>query len=470
MKTFVKIMLPAIFLLPATIFHSCENNTSESQGTGLAEFSVEISSGVSDNSAKGDDPVITTMHVMISVEDIAGNKVLTDKLIPLYSFGTGLLSENIEIPSGDFKLIKFVVIDAEGKVLYAAPLAGSAMAYLSKNPLPLKFHIEAGQVTRLSPELLEVVGTTPDKFGYLSFGLQLVNPVELWTYCTIDNPLSAAASIIMTSAKVTIFTTDGWRNTFYLTDKVNKLLIRGGSEIYNFLVEKEGYLPLKYQFTAAQIKASTQENPIVLKIPFDSQLKLLVLQPGPEEGIDAMISNLDADKNFGGHKYFEATFLSEPVLAVMRSNRSLIYFNTSSIPEKAIIRRVVLTLWYEIPIPFDNSFMYLVNTLPGPGIEWFGAAFQKITEPWEETKVTWNTQPRTTETGQVFLAPFVKNANVIEADVSRLFIPAKDVYIPSYGIMFRLWPADKFPGFRFASSDYPVAAMRPRLTIYYSPN
>src|SRR5512133_616076 len=139
MKTIAKILLPALFLLPALVFYSCENTNNESEGTGLAEFSVDMSGFVSDKSAKGADSVITALHVMISIEDYSGNKIFTDKLIPLYSFGTGLLSENIEIPSGDFKLTKFLVIDAEGKVLYAAPLAGSEMAYLLKNPLPVKF-------------------------------------------------------------------------------------------------------------------------------------------------------------------------------------------------------------------------------------------------------------------------------------------------------------------------------------------
>ena len=57
---------------------------------------------------------------------------------------------------------------------------------------------------------------------------------------------------------------------------------------------------------------------------------MIILQPGPEAGKDAMVSNLEPDKNFGAHKYFEATFLSEPVLTVMRSNRSMIWFNLST--------------------------------------------------------------------------------------------------------------------------------------------
>ena len=64
-----------------------------------------------------------------------------------------------------------------------------------------------------------------------------------------------------------------------------------------------------------------------------SQFKVLVLQPGPDKGKDAMISNLEPDKNFGGHKYFEATFLTEPILTVMRSNRSLIFFNLDALAQ-----------------------------------------------------------------------------------------------------------------------------------------
>ena len=69
-----------------------------------------------------------------------------------------------------------------------------------------------------------------------------------------------------------------------------------------------------------------------------------------------MISNLDGDKNFGDYKYFETTFLSEPILTVMRSNRSLIEFDLDSLPKSAIIRKVILRLTYDLPIPFDSTY------------------------------------------------------------------------------------------------------------------
>jgi hypothetical protein len=270
----------------------------------------------------------------------------------------------------------------------------------------------------------------------------------------------------LTTAKLTVYANNGWHYTFKLEPAVNHLIIRGGSEIYYFVLEKEGYLPQKLQFTSKQLIETTKENPLVLKIPWDSnQWKTLILQPGPDAGKDAMISNLDGDKNFGDYKYFEATYLSESVLTVMRSNRSLIWFNLNSLPKSAIIIKVALQLWYDLPVPFDP--VYLIDIDPTTGLCRFGGVLQQIVEPWEEFKVTWNTQPKTIMANQVFISPFNINANVITVDVTTLFVPANDKNALNYGMLFKLWPTEKFPGFRFASSDFPDATMRPKLTIYY---
>ena len=194
---------------------------------------------------------------------------------------------------------------------------------------------------------------------------------------------------------------------------------------------------------------------------------MLVLQPGPVDGKDAMISNLAPDSNFGDYKYFETTYLTEPVLTVMRSNRSLIWFNLDSLPKSAAINKVTLQLTYDIPVPFDGSFLG-TNTDPTTGAIVYGAVFQQVIEPWDEHKVTWNNQPKSIETNQVFLAPFIRNVNFIEVDVTGLFVHPQASLLPDYGMIFRLWPVDNFPGFRFASSDYPVVSMRPRLTVYYT--
>ena len=95
-----------------------------------------------------------------------------------------------------------------------------------------------------------------------------------------------------------------------------------------------GYLPQNFYFTARELAATSRDNPLILKIPYDSGgWKVLTLQPGPDAGKDAMISNLEPDRNFGSHKSFEATFITEPVLTVMRSNNSLIWFDLNALPK-----------------------------------------------------------------------------------------------------------------------------------------
>lgn len=462
MKILLKILAPLIAL--PVLFISCEKKNTDSAGTGNAEFNISVPAPDDEFSSKGDS-VIASMHLMISVEDSEGKPVFTDKLIPVYAFGTGFTSENLEMPAGGYRLTKFLLINAAGKVICATPLEGSEMAYLVMDPLPTGFRIDNGKVTKVVPEVLAVNDTPPGKFGYVSFGVQLIKPLEFWTYCILENPLEMGP-IHITDAKLTISTPSGWHYSFRLKAMVNHLVIRGGSDIYNFLLEKEGFQPHRLQFRAEQLKSTSPEAPLVLRLPWDNKLRYVEIQPGPEKGIDAMISNLDANKNFGDHKYFEATFLSEPVLTVMRSNRSLIKFPLDTLPKSATIRKAVLVLTYDLPVPFSNE--YLTDIMPGPGIRWYGAVLQQITGPWDEHKVTWATAPATTEKNQVYLAPFIRNSNMIQIDVTRLIAPAATDVMPNHGMFFRLWPEDRFPGFRFASSDYPVATMRPKLNIWFT--
>lgn len=465
MKTLIRLFLISLVVPSLFTFYSCEENNVDNSANGIAEFSISMPGDAGTKSAALTDSVKLSFQVMISVEDLAGNVVFNDKLIPLYIFGTGYISENLEIKTGEFRLTKFMVINPSGEVIYAAPKAGSPLAYLATRPLPFNFNIFPKQVTRIIPEVLAVGTQTPDQFGYASFGVQIIKPLEFWTVCILDNPLIMAPTQF-TTARLTVSAPSGWRYTFQLQAGVNHLVIRGGSDIYNFLLEKEGYAPQKMQFYAKDLLATTKESPLVLKIPWGDLNRVIVIQPGPEKGKDAMVSNLEPEKNFGGHKYFEATFLSEPVLTVMRSNRSLIFFNLDTLPKSAVIKKVVMQLSYDLPIPFPST--YVTDTYPAAGIVWYGGVLQQVVEPWEENSVTWNTQPKTTEANQVFVPPFIRNVNFIDVDVTRLFVSPLANPLPNHGMLFRLWPTEHFPGFRFASSDFAEPKMRPRLMIYYT--
>ena len=464
MKTSFRLIYCFVIILAVAGLSSCTKNTINT-GTGTAEFSLNIPGGLSQLKSATTDSVTASYQLMISVVDLKGNSILTDKLVPLYAFGTAYVSDKVEIASGEFKLTKFMVINASGAVVYAAPLTGSSLAYLTTRPLPFNFNIYPDKVTSVLPEVIAVANLTPDKFGYASFGIQIITPLDFYAECILDNS-SLTTSAQMTTAKVTISNNNGWIYSFSLAAAVNHLIIRGGSDNYAFLLEKEGYTSQKLQFTGKQLLAATKENPLVLKIPVSTTVtQILFLQPGPDGGKDAMISNIDPDKNFGTYSYFEASYMTaESALTVMRSRRSLIWFDLSTVPKAAVIKKVVLKLFYDIPIPWDSTIVVTSSS----GATKPAGLLQQIIEPWEESKVTWNNQPKTTELNQVSIAPFVRNVNFIEIDVTGLFVSSATNTLPNYGLLFKLNQNDKFKGFRFTSSDYTDATMRPKLSIQYT--
>jgi hypothetical protein len=466
MKKTIRLIYASLFILAVAGLYSCNKDSSDN-GMGTAEFSLSLPDGLSQLKSASLDSIAVTYQLLISVENLNGGVVYSDKLIPLYTFGNGFVSEKLEIKTGEFKLTKFMVINPSGAVIYAAPLEGSPLAYLITKPLPLKFNIFPDKVTTVLPEVLAVGDQTPDKFGYVSFGVQVVKPLTFWGGAVIDNPMIMAPFPLWTEANLTITAKDGWHYTFKLAAGVNQIIIRGGSDKYLFLLEKEGFLPQKFEFTAAQLLERTKESPLYLKIPYDAvPYQTFVLQPGPDAGKDAMVSNLEPEKNFGAHKFFEATFQSEPVLTVMRLNRSLIEFRFPQTFAPIFIKKVILRLSYEVPLPWDSTIF--VGTSAS---NFIGGVLQQVVEPWEENLVTWNKTPKTIESNQVFISPFIKNANFIDIDVTRIFVqPANTdpaVY-QNFGMLFKLVPEDKWPGFRFASSDHPEAVLRPKLTVYYT--
>ncbi|MCU0459173.1 MAG: DNRLRE domain-containing protein [Bacteroidales bacterium] len=465
MKTFIRSF--SLILLVVFAFSSCEKNSDSSKGT--AKFSISSIEESNQLKSAWAEEDLVSYHLMVSVEDSDGNPVFTGKLVPVYLFGPGYISEELEMEEGNYRLTEFMLIDPSGEVIAATPIEGSQLAYLVNDPLPISFSVAGGVATVVRPELLAVGDHTPGDFGYVSFGGPIIKPLAFYVVCIIDNPLSMSAVQPPVSADLTVFAGNVWRYKFRLGPSVNHLVIRGGFEYYTFLLEKEGYVSQTFRVKASELKATTKENPLKLKIPWDSgQWKVLVLQPGPEKGKDAMVSNLQPAVNFGDHKYFEATYITEPVLTVMRSNESLIAFDMNALPKSATIRKVNLTLWYDLPLPWDSAIFYPAGSAE---YRWHGGVLQKITQPWEEDKVTWDSRPATTERGQVYISPFILNTNMITLDVTRLYVPdpATDaVETPGYGIYFRLWPDEWTPGFRFASGDFAVPGMRPKLTIYYT--
>jgi len=239
MKALIKLLYG--FLIPLTVLGiwSCETRNDDIAGKGKAEFSLGMpEEGAKSLSGSSLDSGLMSYHIMVSIEDMEGNFVISDSLIPVYAFGTGFTSENVELETGDYNLTKFLVINPSGTVMYASPVEGSPLAYLVNDPLPLNFSIRTDLVTTVAPEVLLVGDQTPGQFGYANFGIQIVKPLGFWTICILDCPVCMRPTE-MTTAKLTVYANNGWHYTFRLEAALNHLIIRGGSDVYYFLLEKE---------------------------------------------------------------------------------------------------------------------------------------------------------------------------------------------------------------------------------------
>ncbi len=476
MKTLSRFLSVIIITLAAAGIQSCEKNNPAADETGSIELFLNLADPDLAN-LKSEIPdslgeEVSRYHVLLTIVGPDSMPVLEDELLPLYKFGDGFFSEKMEMKAGAYRLTKFMIVNPEGEVIFASPLRGSPKAYLVKEPLPIGFRVQPERTTRLSPEVLPVQGDPPSEFGYSSFGFVLVKPLPFYIVAINDDPRIMAPTRF-TDAKLTVYHPDGWKHSFRMLAQINRLIIRGGAKNYKFLVEKEGFKPVEMEVSAEKLMKTSKEEPLIIRFGSGSHY-VLRLRPDPEMGFDAMISNLEPDKNFGKHPFFEATYMTDDSpLAVMRENRSLIRFSPSGLPKSAIIQKVTLSLFYDIPIPWNG---YLKDSLfvdAAGNVVYCAGVLEQIIEPWQEHEVTWNSQPKTNEKVQVWIRPFIKNANFIDVDVTRMFV--NEFSYPSYGMLFKLAPSPTldvysgvFPGFRFASSDSEKPELRPILTIHYS--
>lgn len=181
----------------------------------------------------------------------------------------------------------------------------------------------------------------------------------------------------------------------------------------------------------------------------------VTLKPGPAAGTDAVIQSQQASSNFGTIADYAAwawTFNSTVGYA-----RGLLNFDLSSIPANATITSASLSLFYS----------YNTGNAGQSGTN--DCYLERITSPWTESSVTWNTQPTTTSVNQVYL-PASSNSSQSAPNINVTGI-VQDIWAnptTSYGIEIRLVSEQTYRSMKYASSDNADPLLWPELTICYT--
>lgn len=473
-------------ILPAFLLNSCEKLL-EAEQEGMLEFGIFLDQPEGQlKSALDDTSVFKTHYVVVSIVNENGELIMDGERIELYNFSGYWVTKEIKLKAGLYELIKFFVVDAEGNVRLASPLKDSPKAYLVDYPLPLPFGIRKDQVTKVVPEVLTVAEEPPEAFGYVTFSYTVVKTLDFFIAVYINNPM-IMAPIKFTDARLTVIVDPIWMHAFKLEPRVNRITIRDGYRCYSIIIEKEGFVPRKLEVPRDELLKTSPENPLLVGLPVDD-LHLLVLQPGPDEGKDAMISKSLPENNFGDFPFFEAIAI-QPWRSDIQNQltRSLIEWDLNQLPKSATIRKAIMTLYYAENYLIDtiwigDTVIYLGPSEPDPsGIPPYetkeAAVLQRVISPWEEHEVTWMTQPETTSENQVYIPRRyyifdINCANCIvppvceTVDVTALITDmAKSDY---HGMMMKLIKEEYLIGFRFASSDFKSPKLWPKLEIYYT--
>jgi hypothetical protein len=160
------------FLLSILFFVSCGGDETPVQ-TGKIQFNFGSQSG----GKQADDFGIDAVWVSISKSN--GTVVHELLKLNLLSFGSGYISESVELPVGSYKLTAFLIVDSENNVSYACPLEDSEQAHWVTDPLPINFEVTENGTSTVVPEVLEVTpNTDPGSFGYANFGFEIVTPID----------------------------------------------------------------------------------------------------------------------------------------------------------------------------------------------------------------------------------------------------------------------------------------------------
>jgi len=190
-------------------------------------------------------------------------------------------------------------------------------------------------------------------------------------------------------------------------------------------------------------------------------VQTIELKPNSAEGIDAFIEDYPrngySDRNFGNHsEILSAGWTTQGISLVVRS---LLKFDLSAIPT-------------DLEIYHANLYLYSAdNTVNGPGHSTLSGSneliIQKVTSDWEELTVTWNTQPTTTDIGEIVLPASDSSSQDYTIDMSEMVQEMIANPESNYGFMLKLQNENYYRRTLFASSDNVLSSKHPKLIISY---
>ncbi|MEO1023204.1 MAG: DNRLRE domain-containing protein [Bacteroidota bacterium] len=451
MKFSFCVLLPVLILFSL----SCSNQSSNPEDQEWGSLSVELSDttplkALQDSALTFDD----ASEIVITITHQSGEPTtFNSRRISFLKLGEEYMSEQIQLPVGDYKLDEFYLIDEESNVLFASPKAGSELSQHVEHPLSLDFSISANQTTSVNIQVISTRFFDAEDFGISSFTFTEVTLFNFLLSVTdaLNNSVHADLVISNPSGDYTYRTT--------VEDEVARITVRDEYDSLRVTLSSDQPLPISHDYLYATSDLKMYTN-TPLKIAIEPVQGDVFIQPAPQTGKDAEL--------ISSSRYENSNYGTVPNMRAESSTAGGIPFITRTL--------------FDVDFPPnqcqsapDSVFLYLQSrneptvgiahrTSSGPN----NAKFFIISEPWDEHTVTWNSQPDTLTSVYGGIPTSISGTQNYKIDFTEAFNNRFFESNPTdrYGFLMKLENEDGFRRLTFHSSDSDEPSKRPAWVLF----
>jgi hypothetical protein len=251
-----------LILLPLAILQGCTEELDLGKPEKI-QFVFNVGSQTADGGKTNSTFQLPTgSALMISVVDQHGSSVLDHHRIELLKLGDDYISHPIDLAPGQYKLIDFFVVDESSEILFAVPHGGAPFATLVSHPLPYSFSVQKNGIKNIAMEVVSVSHYLPEDFGYVSFGVGTVNPIQLAVFTKKNNGLA------LSSASVYILAGQDTVESYSIGAKISFIPFKQDiTQEFTLVVVKDGFARFSRRFVYEDLMLELDARPLEVILP-----------------------------------------------------------------------------------------------------------------------------------------------------------------------------------------------------------
>lgn len=176
---------------------------------------------------------------------------------------------------------------------------------------------------------------------------------------------------------------------------------------------------------------------------------------------DAVVSSLAGENNLNFGNAFEFNALAWTNSSNPVNHRNLFYFNLPMLPQNSFIHSAKLNFFYCSSSNSNGPHSILNGTNE--------SYIYKLLGPWQESTVTWNTQPTYANSPSAYLPISIfSNDNYFGIDITAIYNDLMNNPASNFGMILKLGNESYYRRLVFSSTDHPNQQLSPELELTFT--